>query len=40
MNDFANMDGVEGNAIANDWQKIGDDLRKEIIYYGRSKARQ
>lgn len=30
MNDFANMDGVEGNAIANDWQKTGDDLRKGI----------
>lgn len=31
---------AEGEAIASDWQKVGDDLRKGIISYGRSKARQ
>lgn len=30
---------IEERAIAEDWQRIGDDLRKGIISYGRSKAK-
>lgn len=32
-------DNAEEKAIAEDWQRIGDDLRKGIISYGRSKAK-
>lgn len=35
----SNNSNVEEKAIAEDWQKIGDDLRRGIISYGRSKAK-
>lgn len=35
----SNRSNIEEKAIAEDWQRIGDDLRKGIISYGRSKAK-
>ncbi|NRO54794.1 hypothetical protein [Lactobacillus helveticus] len=35
----SNNSNVEEKAIAEDWQRIGDDLRRGIISYGRSKAK-
>lgn len=35
-----NNNAVEEKSIASDWQRIGDDLRRGIISYGRSKVKQ
>ena len=36
---YSSNSNAEEKAIASDWQRIGDDLRKGIISYGRSKAK-
>ena len=36
---YPSNSNAEEKAIASDWQRIGDDLRKGIISYGRSKAK-
>ncbi len=36
---YSSNSNAEEKAIASDWQRIGDALRKGIISYGRSKAK-